>query len=166
MELTPQTIGMIFVVLVVFVPQLIKSVEWILQKIKEHKKAHKESFEAGQAEEAAENAVEERFQAGEQKIEKLICDERSVQASLDEIKQKMDWISESDNLNIKYVIKRSWEQSIIEGKPLDHYEYDLLEHRYSIYKLRGGNSWAEGMMKDIRAARRQNSERFQHIEHR
>ena len=122
MELTPQNIGMILVVLIIFVPQLIKSVEWILAKVKEHKKAHKESFEAGQAEEAAENAVEERFQAGETKIEKLLSDEKNIQTSLDNINQQMAWLSESDNLNIKYVIKRSWEQSVVEGKPLDHYE--------------------------------------------
>lgn len=167
MELTPQNIGMILVVLIIFIPQLIKSVEWIIRKVKEYKKSHKEAFEAGQEEAAEDNAIDARFQAGETKIEKLLCDEKNIQTSLDNINQHMAWLSESDNLNIKYVIKRSWEQSVVEGKPLDHYEYDLLEHRYSIYKLRGGNSWAEGMMKDIRAARRQNSALFQqNIEHR
>lgn len=158
MELTAQNIGMVILVLIVMVPQLIKSVQWVLKVVKEHKKNQKEAFEAGQAAQAEECAVEERFEAGEAKIEKLIQEESAILKSLDSIQKCLEWLNESDNLNIKYIIKRSWEQSVVEGRPLDHYEFDLLEHRYSIYRLRGGNSWAEGMMNDIREARRLHSQ--------
>ncbi len=84
----------------------------------------------------------------------LIKEESTILTSLESIRQCLEWLNESDNLNIKYVIKRSWEQTVVEGKPLDHYEHELLEHRYAIYRLRGGNSWAEGMMNEIRDARK------------
>lgn len=155
MDLTAQNIGMVILVLIVMVPQLIKSVQWVLKVVKEHKKNQKEAFEAGQAAQAEECAVEERFEAGEAKIEKLIQEESAILKSLDSIQKCLEWLNESDNLNIKYVIKRSWEQSVSEGKPLDHYEFDLLEHRYAIYRMRGGNSWAENMMNEIREARKQ-----------
>lgn len=154
MDLTAQNIGMVILVLIVMVPQLIKSVQWVVKIVKTHKKNQKEAFEAGQASEAEEVAVEQRFTAGEQKIEKLIREESAILKSLDSIQQCLEWLNESDNLNIKYVIKRSWEQSVIQDKPLDHYEFDLLEHRYAIYKMRGGNSWAETMMEEIREARK------------
>lgn len=157
MNLTAQNIGMVILVLIVMVPQLIKSVQWVIKIVKEHKKDQKEAFEAGQAAQVEETAIEERFEAGETKIEQLLQEESAILRSLDSIQKCLEWLNESDNLNIKYVIKRSWEQSVVEGKPLDHYEFDLLEHRYSIYRLRGGNSWAEGMMEDIREARRQHS---------
>lgn len=155
MDLTAQNIGMVILVLIVMVPQLIKSVQWVLKVVKEHKKNQKEAFEAGQAAQAEECAVEERFEAGEAKIEKLIQEENAILKSLDSIQKCLEWMNESDNLNIKYIIKRSWEQSVIEGKPLDHYEFDLLEHRYALYRMRGGNSWAENMMNEIREARKQ-----------
>lgn len=154
MNLTAENIGMVILVLIVMVPQLIKSVQWIINVVKQHKKNQQEAFEAGQEAQADEDAVEERFTAGEEKIEQLIKEESDILKSLTSIKQCLEWLNESDNLNIKYVIKRSWEQSVVAGKPLDHYEFELLEHRYAIYKMRGGNSWAEGMMKDIREARR------------
>lgn len=155
MDLTAQNIGMVILVLIVMVPQLIKSVQWVLKVVKEHKKNQKEAFEAGQAAQAEECAVEERFEAGEAKIEKLIQEESAILKSLDSIQKCLEWMNESDNLNIKYIIKRSWEQSVVEGKPLDHYEFDLLEHRYAIYRTRGGNSWAENMMNEIRESRKQ-----------
>lgn len=155
MDLTAQNIGMVILVLIVMVPQLIKSVQWVLKVVKEHKKNQKEAFEAGQAAQAEECAVEERFEAGEAKIEKLIQEESAILKSLDSIQKCLEWMNESDNLNIKYIVKRSWEQSVIEGKPLDHYEFDLLEHRYALYRMRGGNSWAENMMNEIREARKQ-----------
>lgn len=155
MDLTAQNIGTVILVLIVMVPQLIKSVQWVLKVVKEHKKNQKEAFEAGQAAQAEECAVEERFEAGEAKIEELIQEESAILKSLDSIQKCLEWLNESDNLNIKYVIKRSWEQSVREGKPLDHYEFDLLEHRYAIYRMRGGNSWAENMMNEIREARKQ-----------
>lgn len=154
MDLTAQNIGMVILVLIVMVPQLIKSVQWVLKVVNEHKKNQKEAFEAGQADQAKTEEVEERFEAGEEKIEKLIQEESAILTSLESIRQCLEWLNESDNLNIKYVIKRSWEQTVVEGKPLDHYEHELLEHRYAIYRLRGGNSWAEGMMNEIRDARK------------
>ncbi len=154
MELTAQNIGFVILVLIVMVPQLIKSVQWIINICKQHKKNQQEAFEAGQAAQVTEDEVENRFEAGEEKIENLIEEESKILQSLDSIKQCLEWLNESDNLNIKYVIKRSWEQSVQQGKPLDHYEFELLEHRYAIYRMRGGNSWAEGMMNDIRDARK------------
>lgn len=158
MELTAQNISMVILVLIVMVPQLIKSVQWIVKICKAHKKNQQEAFQAGQEAQAEEDAVEDRFAAGEEKIESLIKEENEILKSLTSIKQCLEWLNESDNLNIKYVIKRSWEQSVVAGKPLDHYEFELLEHRYAIYRMRGGNSWAEGMMKDIREARRLHSQ--------
>lgn len=154
MNLTAQNIGMVILVLIVMVPQLIKSVQWVIKVVKEHKKAQQEAFEAGQEDQARTEQVEERFEAGEEKIEKLIAEESAILTSLESIRKCLEWLNESDNLNIKYVIKRSWQQTVVEGKPLDHYEHELLEHRYAIYRLRGGNSWAEGMMNEIRDARK------------
>jgi len=154
MELTAQNIGMVILVLVVMIPQIIKGVTWIINVCKQHKKNQQDAFEAGQEAQAEDDAVEDRFVAGEEKIENLIEEENKILQSLDSIKQCLEWLNESDNLNIKYVIKRSWEQSVQQGKPLDHYEFELLEHRYAIYRMRGGNSWAEGMMNDIRDARK------------
>jgi len=154
MNLTAQNIGWVILVLIVMIPQLFKSVQWILNIVKAHKKNQKESFQAGQADQAKKEEVEERFEAGEEKIEQLISEESNILASLESIRQCLEWLNESDNLNIKYVIKRSWEQTVVEKRPLDHYEHELLEHRYAIYRLRGGNSWAEGMMNEIRDARK------------
>ncbi len=155
MNLTAQNIGMVLLVLIVMVPQLIKSVQWVVKIVKEHKKNQKEAFEAGQAAQEEESEIEQRFEAGEEKINKLIQEESAILKSLDSIQKCLEWMNESDNLNIKYVIKRSWEQTVVNGKPLDHYEFDLLEHRYAIYRGRGGNSWAENMMNEIREARKQ-----------
>ena len=154
MNLTAQNIGMVILVLIVMVPQLIKSVQWVIKVVKEHKKNQQDAFRAGQAAQAEDEAIDERFTSGEQKIEMLIKEESAIVTSLDSIKKCLEWLNESDNLNIKYVIKRSWEQTVVQGKPLDHYEHELLEHRYAIYRLRGGNSWAEGMMNEIREARK------------
>lgn len=153
MNLTAENIGWVLLVLIIFVPQLLKSVRWIVNVVKEQKESHQEAFEAGQAAQQEERAIEERFEADEQKIDQLMQDRGALLESLDSIKQCLEWMNESDNLNIKYIIKRSWEQTV-EGKPLDIYEFDLLEHRYAVYKMRGGNSWAENMMKEIRAARK------------
>lgn len=154
MNLTAENIGWVLLVLISLVPQLLKSVRWIVNVVKEQKESHQEAFEAGQAAQQEERAIEERFEADEQKIDQLIQERSELLESLDSIKQCLEWMNESDNLNIKYIIKRSWEQTVVEGKPLDIYEFDLLEHRYAVYKMRGGNSWAENLMKDIRAARK------------
>lgn len=154
MNLTAENIGWVLLVLVIFVPQLLKSVRWIVNVVKEQKSDRQEAFEAGQAAQKEEFEIEERFEADEKKICQLTQENSAILESLDSIKQCLEWMNESDNLNIKYVIKRSWEQTVIEGKPLDVYEFDLLEHRYAIYKMRGGNSWAENMMNEIRAARK------------
>ncbi len=154
MNLTAENIGWVLLVLIIFVPQLLKSVRWIVNVVKEQKESHQEAFEAGQVAQQEERAIEERFEADEQKIDQLMQERGALLESLDSIKQCLEWMNESDNLNIKYIIKRSWEQTVVEGKPLDIYEFDLLEHRYAVYKMRGGNSWAENMMKEIRAARK------------
>lgn len=164
MNLTEENIGWVILVIVLAIPQLMKAVTWVLKVVKANKQSHQESFDAGQRAQAESDEVEERFNTSEEKINKLMNEERSILETLSRIQQSLEWLNESDNLNIKYVIKRSWEKSVVDGEPLDHYEFDLLEHRYSIYKLRGGNSWAEGMMADIRTARHNQVQNQQKID--
>ena len=143
-------VATIILVLIVCVPQIVKFVSWILSLAKMHKQNQQASFNAGRRAEQVENKEEERFEAGERRICLLETREDKLEQILLAQQKQIDSLVESDNLEIKHTIKRTWEKVCKFNQPIDAYDLSLLEDRFALYEARGGNSWAHDMMKEIR----------------
>ena len=150
--LTALPIAFIVLVLIVCVPQLIKFVSWIVKIVKQHNQNQQDAINQGRRLEQEDNAEEERFEKGEARIGDLEVREDKLETLLINQQKQIDTLIASDNLNIKYNIKRTWEKVCKQRLSIDAYDLDLLESRYALYAARGGNSWAKQMMEEIRKA--------------
>lgn len=143
-------LALIIIVLLVCIPSIVKVIEWIAKLIQKIKSFRQNEFKRGQQAVIQQDTIEDRFEDGEERIEELEMRECKLEDILRKQQQQTDSLIESDNLNIKRQIKKTWDRVRI-TRTIDSYELDLLEHQFRIYQARGGNSWAEGMMKEIRA---------------
>lgn len=143
-------IATIILILIICVPQIIKFVSWIITICKKHKQNQQTSFDAGRQAELEIIEEEQRFEEGEARIGELEVKEDKLEEILLKQQQQIDSLVTSDNLNIKYCIKRTWEKVVKFHQPIDAYDLSILEDRYAIYASRGGNSWAHDMMVEIR----------------
>lgn len=143
-------LALIIIVLLVCIPSIVKVIEWIAKLIQKIKSFRQNEFKRGQQAVIQQDTIEDRFEDGEERIEDLEMRECKLEDILRKQQQQTDSLIESDNLNIKRQIKKTWDKVRI-TRTIDSYELDLLEHQFRIYQARGGNSWAEDMMKEIRA---------------
>lgn len=140
----------IVLVLLIFVPQIIKFVTWIIKLVRKHNENQREAYEEGYEAALEDDETEERFQAGEKYMKELGQREDKLETILLNQQQQIQHLTDSDNLNIKRTIKRTWDKVVKQHRAIDAYELSLLEDQYAIYTARGGNSWAKKMMEDIR----------------
>ena len=148
--LTTFSVGFIVLVLVVCLPALVKFVNWIIKIVKQHNQNQQNAINTGRVLQQEDDAEEERFEKGEARIGNLEAREDKLETLLINQQKQIDTLIASDNLNIKYNIKRTWEKVCRQHLPIDAYDLDLLESRYALYAARGGNSWAKKMMEEIR----------------
>lgn len=156
--LTTYSITTILLILIVAIPAIIKAITWIINIVKKHHANLQEAFDDGHDAAQEEEAVEERFEAGEDFMKKL--DERETtleqimkdqQEQIGLLRSEVKTLTDSDNLNIKQDIKKTWVRVVQQGHHIDYHDLDVLRARFEIYKERGGNSWAAQMMNEINA---------------
>lgn len=78
-------------------------------------------------------------------------DRQELIQKLDETKETVRILLESDKDDIKSWITEKHHYFCYEKKVIDDYSLDGIEKRYQHYVDEGGNSYAETLMKDIRA---------------
>lgn len=143
-------LALIIIILLVTLPAIARFIEWVIKIVQKVKDSRQASFERGQQSIVEQGTIEERFEDGEERIEDLEKREDKLEDLLLKQQVLIDSLVESDNLTIKRQIKKTWDKVRI-TRNIDGYELDLLEQQFAIYKARGGNSWAESMMREIRA---------------
>lgn len=149
--ITALGVANIALVLIVFIPLMIKFVGWILKLVKKHQENQQNAYEQGYEAAMEDDETEERFEAGEKYMKELGVREDKLEQILLNQQSQIQHLTDSDNLNIKRTIKRTWDKVVKQGRAIDMYELSLLEDQYAIYTARGGNSWAKKMMEDIRS---------------
>lgn len=85
------------------------------------------------------------------KIELLANRQDNFENTLKEINEKIDLLIQSDKDDIKSYITREHHYYCYQKKWIDDYTLDCIERRYNHYKEEGGNSFIEGLMKEIRS---------------
>lgn len=70
--------------------------------------------------------------------------------SMDELNHRVDALTESDMHDIKQSIVKSYHYFTEQKKWIDDFNLECLELRYKDYLNEGGNSYIEGLMKEIR----------------
>lgn len=129
---------------------LLGMVEWIKKTWAKREAFKQENIERGKRLEAEAEAREARLVHGEARMDALEANVQKLTA-LAEAQQKMiELLIQSDELDIKSWIKAQHERWIPLGC-IDSQTLELLEQRYSIYTKEGGNSWAEKLVKELRA---------------
>lgn len=74
-----------------------------------------------------------------------------VNSKFDTLTQRIDDLTTSDMLNIKYDIVKDYHFFKEQKGWIDDYNLDTLERRFKIYQKEGGNSYVEGLMNELRA---------------
>lgn len=147
--LTTYGILPVVLILIIGIPAILNCVKWILDLIKKHKANQQEAFNQGRVAAQEEDALEERLEAGEEKMADLDERESTLEQILRNQQEQIAALTASDNLNIKQEIKRVWVKTIQFKQSIDYHDLEILNEQFRIYKARGGNSWAEQMMHDI-----------------
>lgn len=140
----------IIIILCVAVPAIIKGINWVIKTVSAANKRKKELKGIGAQELLEEQEIEDRFEAGEERISELESEEKQLKTLLKKQQQQIDLLIQSDELDIKAWIKQQHEHWTHIGA-IDSESLSLVLDRFQVYTKEGGNSWAERMVKDIKA---------------
>ena len=140
----------IIIVLCLAIPALIKGIMWICKTIKAANVRRKELRNEGAQELMEEQEIEERFEAGEDRIADLEKEEAKLTQILKNQQKQIDLLIRSDELDIKAWLKQQHEHWMHIGA-IDSESLSLVIDRYEIYAEEGGNSWAERLVNDIKS---------------
>lgn len=139
----------LLIVLVICIPYIIKGIKAIYNFFQHLKERRQATLDEGRRLQREEQEIENRFEAGEERIDDLEAKENKLEDILKHQQDLIDLLVWSDELDIKAWIKLQHDKALLK-KSIDSETRDLLEQRFAIYKKEGGNGWAEQMMKDIR----------------
>ena len=140
----------VIIILIVGIPAIFGIINWCKKLWAIREKFKQEQKRAGRQELQAEEAEEQRFTSGEGRIAQLELLVSQQAGLLEELKKINDRLLRSDRLAIKTYIKEQHDLWVPKGC-IDGQVLELLEDRFKIYQEEGGNSWAERLMKDLRA---------------
>lgn len=93
------------------------------------------------------NETIERYTALGEKIDALVD---TINDKFEAMDQRMDLLTESDTLDIKQSIVMAFHLYVEEQGWIDDFALDILEKRFKVYEAEGGNSYAAGLMSEIR----------------
>lgn len=140
----------VIIVLLISIPAIFGIIGWGKKLWGVREKFKKEQQIVGRTELAEEEAEEQRFSSGETRIAQLELIVQQQMVMLDEMKKTNERLIRSDRSAIKTYIKEQYDLWVPRGC-IDGQVLELLEDRFKIYQEEGGNSWAERLMKDLRA---------------
>lgn len=140
----------VIIVLCLALPALIKGITWICKTIKAAAARRRELRNEGAQELMEEQEIEERFEAGEDRITDLEEEEAKLTQILQNQQKQIDLLIRSDELDIKAWLKQQHEHWMHIGA-IDSESLSLVIDRYEIYAEEGGNSWAERLVNDIKS---------------
>lgn len=143
-------VGTVIIVLLVAIPALVNFITWCKNVWAKREAFKQENIQKGKEIEARAEEKEARLTRGEgrtSQLEKEVADLKILIAKQQDL---IGLLIKSDELNIKSWIKAQHEKWI-PRQCIDSQTLELLEQRYAIYTKEGGNSWAEKLVKDLRA---------------
>ena len=140
----------ILIVLLIAIPCLIGFVTWCKGLWAKREKFKQENIEKGKQIEARAEAKETRLQSGETRMTQLETDVKDLKDIVKRQNELIELLILSDELDIKAWIKMQHEKWVPRNC-IDSQTLDLLEQRFAIYTKEGGNSWAERLVRDLRA---------------
>lgn len=140
----------ILIILCVVIPGIIKGITWVIKTVSAARKKKQELQQQGANELREEQEIETRFSAGENRMTELECEDKKIEAILEKQQKQIDLLIRSDELDIKAWIKQQHEHWTHIGA-IDSESLSLVLDRFQVYTNEGGNSWAERMVKDIKA---------------
>ena len=143
-------IGSVIIILLIAIPAIVTFIKWCKNIWRERENFKQEQIQTGKELEAAEEAREARMVRGEQRMDTLEDNIIKLTQMLENQLRQLKMLTDSDSLSIKANIKEQHEKWIPHNC-IDSQTLELLEQRYAIYKEEGGNSWAEKLMKELRA---------------
>lgn len=129
------------VTLALAIKGLITFWDWAVERLRK-------VFNKETEQEIKQKQTEERLFKGDKKMQKL-------EDSLNDISKKLDILMSSDKDDIKSFIVREHHYFCYQKKWIDDYSLDCLERRFEHYKEEKGNSFAEDLMKELRALPKQ-----------
>lgn len=140
----------VIIVLCLALPALIKGIAWICKTIKTAAARRRELRNEGAQELMEEQEIEERFEAGEDRIADLEEEEAKLTQILQNQQKQINLLIRSDELDIKAWLKQQHGHWMHIGA-IDSESLSLVIDRYEIYAEEGGNSWAERLVNDIKS---------------
>lgn len=132
-----QDILIFIVVLALAIKGCVSYFEWMHSKINEHVNKKSES-----------NKIRTELRKD---IEELKNSQMELIEKIDSLTGSVSLLMESDKDDIKAYITREHHYFCYTLGYIDDYNLDCIERRYKCYKQEGGNSFAEDLMKEIRA---------------
>lgn len=152
------SIAQIIIFLIVFflaVKEGVTIFEFFYSRSKKH---FEDGFDEEQEKEDMKKDIEALYKAMQANDEKF----SEINTSLQDIKQfcqegfehqgkVLKKLTESDRDNIKSFIVKEYHHFIKDVGWIDDFSLDVLEKRYTHYVDEGGNSYVEGLMKELRA---------------
>ena len=130
---------------------LINFYDWAKEKIL--KVFHRE-----QKKEEEKQDIEKTLSEHEERMKSLMKSQDNLNIQIQSLMEKINLLIESDRDDIKSWITEKHHFYCFNQKWIDDYSLDCLEKRFSHYEQENGNSFVEGLMKDLRSLPRQPKE--------
>ena len=93
----------------------------------------------------------ELARSNEERLDKLETNMTKMSENINHITDKVDLLVKSDRDDIKAFITKEHHYFCYDKGWIDDYSLDCLEHRFQHYQEEEGNSFIEGLMKELRA---------------
>ena len=143
-------VGTVLIILLVGIPTIVNFIKWCKGLWATREKFKQENIQKGMRMEAQAEESEARLEKGESRMTHLETEVRNLKELIAKQQQLIELLIKSDELDIKSWIKAQHERWIPQ-RCIDSQTLELLEQRYSVYTKEGGNSWAEKLVKELRA---------------
>ena len=111
----------------------------------------KQVFQKETEEETKDKQLEQRLNRIEDNLNTLLEAQKKNTDTINEMKNQMSILSESDKDDIKSFIVREYHYFCEQKEWIDDYSLDCIEKRYTHYKQEGGNSFVHTLMEGLRA---------------
>ena len=143
-------LGTVVIVLLIAIPAILGVISYGKKLWQTREQFKQENIEKGRRIEALEEEKEARLLRGETRMDNLENDVADLKLFAQRQQELIELLIRSDELDIKSWIKTQHEKWI-PRQCIDSQTLELLEQRYAIYTKEGGNSWAEKLVKELRA---------------
>lgn len=127
-----------------------KIIHWCKDTWKKREEFKQQYVQKGREIERQEEHQDDRFVNGEARMTQLEKDVGDLKTIIQKQQELIELLIKSDELDIKSWIKAQHERWIPLGC-IDSQTLELLEQRFAVYTKEGGNSWAEKLVKELRA---------------